>query len=113
MRICGIDYSMASPAICIHEGSEFNYSQCKFYFLTNVKKNVFTFNQNIIGEFFPEYSNESERYDHISNWVLSKLKNVEKVAIEGYAYGEQGRIFHIAENTGLLKYKLWQKKYPV
>ena len=32
--------------------------------------------------------------------------------IEGYAYGAVGRVFQIAENTGLLKYKLWKDGIP-
>ena len=35
------------------------------------------------------------------------------MAIEGYAYGAKGRVFHIAENTGVLKYKLFQANIPV
>lgn len=104
---------MCSPAICIHSGVEFNYSNCHFYFLTSVKKNACVFNSNIHGEFFPEYTHECERYDKISNWVLSKIHDVTSIAIEGYAYGASGRVFHISENTGLLKYKLWQQKYPL
>jgi Holliday junction resolvasome RuvABC endonuclease subunit len=37
----------------------------------------------------------------------------EQVAIEGYAYGAQGRVFHIAENTGILKYKLYEASIPL
>jgi Holliday junction resolvasome RuvABC endonuclease subunit len=37
----------------------------------------------------------------------------DQVAIEGYAYGAKGRVFHIAENTGVLKYKLFQANIPV
>jgi len=33
--------------------------------------------------------------------------------LEGYAYTAQGRVFNIAENTGILKYKLWQSRIPV
>jgi len=35
------------------------------------------------------------------------------VALEGYAYNATGRVFHIAENTGILKYKLYQASIPV
>ena len=28
--------------------------------------------------------------------------------IEDYSFGSTGRVFHIAENCGLLKYKLWE-----
>jgi hypothetical protein len=35
------------------------------------------------------------------------------VALEGYAYSASGRVFHIAENTGILKYKLYHLGVPV
>ena len=34
------------------------------------------------------------------------------VTIEGYSMGSKGKVFHIAENTGLLKYKLWKHNIP-
>ena len=33
--------------------------------------------------------------------------------MEGYAYNAKGKVFQIAENTGLLKYKLFQQGIPV
>jgi Holliday junction resolvasome RuvABC endonuclease subunit len=36
-----------------------------------------------------------------------------RVALEGYAYNATGRVFNIAENTGVLKYKLYQASIPV
>ena len=36
-KICGIDYSLSSPAICICTG-DFHIDNCKIYFKTNVKK---------------------------------------------------------------------------
>lgn len=35
------------------------------------------------------------------------------MALEGYAYNATGRVFHLAENTGVLKYKLYQAGIPV
>lgn len=112
MKICGIDYSLSSPAICVCEGGEFKYSNCQFYFLTSVKKNATSFG-NIQGTLIEEYSHECQRYDFISDWTMNIIKDCDKIAIEGYAYGASGRVFHIAENTGLLKYKIWQNKKPL
>jgi hypothetical protein len=113
MKICGIDYSLTSPAICVHEGNEFSYSNCKFYFLTSVKKNATVFDGRIQGEFMDDYIHECERYDIISNWAMNIIKRCDKIAIEGYAYGASGKVFHIAENTGLLKYKIWNNGKPL
>ena len=33
--------------------------------------------------------------------------------MEGYAYGAKGRVFNLAENMGLLKYKLYKHAIPV
>ena len=52
----------------------------------------------------------AERFSNISNWAINKFhilgKNL-KVFIEGYSYGSKGQaLFQIAENCGILKYKL-------
>jgi len=114
MIIAGIDYSLNGPAICIFEGKEyFTFEKCQFYFLTDVKKNATIFLKNIHGKLFDDYEEECERYDTISDWVMNKIIGCEQVALEDYAFNAQGRVFHIAENTGILKYKLWQNSIPL
>lgn len=44
---------------------------------------------------------------------MDYLTGCEQVAIEGYAFGAKGKVFHIAENTGVLKYRLHQTGIPV
>jgi Holliday junction resolvasome RuvABC endonuclease subunit len=34
-------------------------------------------------------------------------REVTKVYLENYSLGSKGRVFNIAENTGILKYRLW------
>ena len=112
--IAGIDYSLNGPAICVIDTEkEFLFKNCSFYFLTDIKKNATVFLNNIHGENFSEYNQDCERYDTISEWVMRVCVGCEQVALEGYAYNAQGRVFHIAENTGILKYKLWQSSIPV
>jgi Holliday junction resolvasome RuvABC endonuclease subunit len=112
--IAGIDYSLNGPAICVIDTEkEFLFKNCSFYFLTDIKKNATVFLNNIHGENFSEYNQDCERYDTISEWVMRVCVGCEQVALEGYAYNAQGRVFHIAENTGILKYKLWQNSIPV
>ena len=60
-----------------------------------------------------EYSCDESRYDSISDWAMDKLTGCREVAIEGYAYGATGRVFNIAENTGILKYKLYNATIPI
>lgn len=114
-RFGGIDYSLTSPSICIYEGkvNEFDFDKCKIYFLSNTKK-FSTYNyKNIDGqENLSNFSSPEERYDFISDWAMDIIisHEVEKVAIEDYSYGSTGKVFHIAENAGLLKWKLWQSE---
>jgi Holliday junction resolvasome RuvABC endonuclease subunit len=44
---------------------------------------------------------------------MKYLKGIEQACIEGYAMGAKGKIFNIAENTGVLKYKLYQNQIPL
>ena len=121
IRICGIDYSLTSPALCVFIGnspSEFNYKNCQFYFLTQSEKYAKQFPPNILGSIPKRYASNGQpemvghpcqRYENISNWVLNILNvfTIDKVYLEDYSYGSKGRVFHIAENAGILKYKLW------
>ena len=51
-----------------------------------------------------------EKYTYLSDWAFDHLiwynGRVEKIFLEDYAYAATGRVFHIAENAGILKYKL-------
>ena len=119
----GIDYSLSSPGICVNTSEEeFRYEDCKFYYLTNTKKYQGTFKEKIafgtsdveyIGTPHKPYSSEPERYNNIASWVIDIIKlNARSwplhpiIQIEDYSFGSTGRVFHIAENLGLLKYKL-------
>ena len=50
----------------------------------------------------------------MAEWSLQWISaaGCSRVAIEGYAFGAVGRVFQIAENCGLLKYKLWKQGIP-
>jgi len=123
----GIDYSLSSPGICVNTSEdEFQYEDCKFYYLTNTKKYEGTFKEKMafgtsaveyIGTPHRPYNSEPERYNNIANWAINIIKlygdattglNRIKptIQIEDYSFGSTGRVFHIAENLGLLKYKL-------
>ena len=116
----GIDYSLSSPGVCVNTSKgEFKYEDCSFYYLTGTKKYDNTFKDNdvrYVGTGHKLYTSEPERYNNIANWVIDIIKSyVYKsyypkeqpiIQIEDYSYGSTGRVFHIAENLGLLKYKL-------
>ena len=116
-KLVGIDYSLTSPAICVTDDFKFEYSH--FYFLTNKKKHLGKFG-NIIGYEHQPYTDPIQRFTQISDWVLKVLKlnhskdNIDTlaIAIENYSYGSKGQaLFQIAENCGILKYRLAEEKY--
>ena len=118
----GIDYSLSSPGVCVNTSEgEFRYEDCTFYFLTNTKKYNTTFKEKIafgtsavefVGSPHNLYTSEPQRYNHIAAWVVDIINSYvfwqeqPIIQIEDYSYGSTGRVFHIAENLGLLKYKL-------
>ena len=114
MRIAGVDYSMTSPAVCVHIGDQWDIMNCKFFYLNKTKKLAKKFLSGMIcGKLLPgEFSHECERYNHVAEWTIKHLYGMDHVSIEGYAYGATGRVFQIAENTGLLKHKLWELDIP-
>ena len=118
----GIDYSLSSPGVCVNTSEgEFRYEDCTFYFLTNTKKYNTTFKEKIafgtsavefVGSPHQLYTSEPQRYNQIADWVIDIINSYvfwqeqPTIQIEDYSYGSTGRVFHIAENLGLLKYKL-------
>ena len=108
--IVGIDYSLTSPAVCINNEGEY-----MFYYLTNKKKYIGQMAKNIIGYEHQEYDTPIKRFSQISDWVFDILKDTfhkqQQVYIEGYSFGSKGQgIFQIAENCGILKYRLQENK---
>ncbi len=108
-NVCvGIDYSMSSPAICIHTGLDWHFDNCKFYFVT-AKKRCIVPKHNFYPSDYPLYSSQEERFHWLSDWAIQLIVPTASVWMEGYAYASTGIVFDIGENTGLLKHKLWKK----
>jgi Holliday junction resolvasome RuvABC endonuclease subunit len=109
--IIGIDYSMTSPSLCVFTNASFSYSKCRFYYLTD-KKKLEVKNKTMEGTLFDEYTSQQERFDFISNWAMNVITKYKPNAVymEDYSFGSTGRVFNIAENAGLLKYKMWISK---
>ena len=102
----GIDYSLTSPAV---------YVDGKYYYLTNKKKWLGAMSEDIIGYEHKEYKTPIHRFKQISNFVLDIISDYKspKCYIEGYAYGAKGQgLFQIAENGGILKYRLEEQNIP-
>ena len=109
--IVGIDYSTTSPCVCLNFKDDYD-----FHFLTNRKKLEGSFDNDkfiITGTHLPEFANKIERYRFISSWVMDILEKytVYQIFLEDYAFAATGRVFHIGENTGILKYRLNRCEY--
>ena len=102
---------MTSPAVCLFNGEEW-YAR----FLTQTEKHLtHRVYESKLGTFevhgypYPPYTTQEQRFNGIADWVMDLLDDVSaKVVIEDYAMGARGRVFHIAENCGLLKHKIWK-----
>jgi len=112
----GIDYSLTSPAICV-QGEDHCFSKSEFHYLTDKKKLVGQQCSNITGWEHSEWKCPEQRYENIANWVFSRLEpyGIEKfkVYIEDYSMGSKGKVFHIAENTGVLKYLIYKRELDI
>jgi len=110
--IVGIDYSLTSPAICINID---NADVLMFYYLTNKKKYIGQVSEDIIGYEHKDYDTPIRRFTYISDFILDHISGLINpiVFIEGYSFGSKGQgVFQIAENCGILKYRLQEAEIP-
>lgn len=112
MTYFGIDYSMTCPCLCIL-GKDFDDSV--FFFMVDKLRYTGFRNGNIVGLEYPSWTTPESRYDALSSRFIDIILKVpvvgpfeKTVMIEDYSMGSRGRVFHIAENCGLLKYKLYK-----
>lgn len=108
----GIDYSISCPAMCIHEGDNWSYDNCHFYYLTSRKKSLINCG-NITSELHKSFSSNEERFDQIADFFISQIDYCCRVLIEAYSFGSIGQVFNIAECTGILKHKLYLKNCKI
>lgn len=105
MIICGIDYSITSPAVAI-----FNGTDVRLYGWTG-KKHTQWSNKSLHIDVcpYPEYTSEIERLSNLAACVHDTIMihNPTHAFIEGYSFGGSGKVFNIAEGCGILKHKLW------
>ena len=111
--IIGIDYSLTSPAICVHKGDKWSWKNCTIHYATSVKKYEGDYLKGkIYGRLHLPYTSQTERHDQISNWAISVIPNsYANIFLEGYSYGSKGLVFNLAENMGILKYKFYRTKH--
>jgi Holliday junction resolvasome RuvABC endonuclease subunit len=104
---------MTSPAICIHAGDSWSFKNCLFFYQTSVKK-MHVKTKTFEGSLFKDHITQEERFYNNAAWAEVILKKYQPnfAAVEGYAMGAKGKVFHIGENTGVLKQALWRNNIP-
>ena len=105
----GIDYSLTSPAVCLDNGN------LMFFYLTNKKKWTGQMSEDIIGYEHKEWTDPIQRFTYISDFVFDIIGSLvnPQIFIEGYSFGSKGQgLFQIAENCGILKYRLQEENLP-
>jgi len=108
-KFCGVDYSMTSPGVTIHDGENFTS-----YFISTNKKfvgNFHSFNgHRFIGLEYPDWTTPEQRFDAVSELFFKIIPtDVKMIVIEGYAFGStSSSLFQIAENCGVFKQKLYK-----
>lgn len=115
MRFIGIDYSTTTPAITAMDKD----GNTDTYFLTGVRRHTGAHayggahgrTHAWIGYDYPDYVCQEHRFHQIAEWSMKIVKPDDVIMIEDYAFASKGRVFHIAENCGLLKHKLWAAGY--
>ena len=115
-KIAGVDYSLTSPCICVCDiqNEEFDFNNCEFHFFAQTKHQLQLPHKNLLSYSPIEYTTDSERYNKLSDWVINIFSTnfiKTNVYFEDYAFAATGRVFHIAENVGVLKLKFWQKNF--
>lgn len=105
MTAVGIDYSMTCPAAC-----SYNPSITQFWFANELKGDVKL--PRVTAVETPKFDSVSKRAAWLANrftdWFFQSgsYPDTKEVYIEDYAFSATGRVFHIGENAGILKYFL-------
>ena len=102
----GIDYSMQAPAACVFSDTPQFWCahQRSFPSLPSLTTTKISFTEVV------------PRAEMMAQALIQWLRNfpdVRTVYIEDYAYNATGRVFHIGEHAGILKYLLWLSRYDI
>ena len=119
-KIAGVDYSLTSPAVCVwkaeNDDGYFDFDSCDLYYLESVQrwKSAAASGPGLLNlhlEVYPEWETEEQRHDLLTDWTMRVIQGCE-VFIEGYAFATSGKSYvrSVAENTGLLKHKMYKVK---
>lgn len=108
--IVGIDYSMSSPAVCLYDNIKpFSFENVEIHFIAQAKSHELYSDGILKGHSISLHKTQEERYDILATWAMQFIQSKhDQVFIEGYSFSSTGRVFNIAENTAILKHKLYR-----
>lgn len=109
--VVGIDYSMTCPAASMFSSSDQTFADVKMFYIHGTQRRCPVPNIHQVCYLVPD--SQEERFDFLSSqfvsWIMAHtIGNEVVVYVEDYAFNARGKVFHIGENTGLLKHKLWK-----
>lgn len=125
MIVAGIDYSITCPAICVFDSEmDFNHRNFLFFVLkkglskkekTRISNLETGWNKNISVVEQSTTECDTERFIQNAVFFLDIIKkyDVQKVFMEAYAFHGKGKVFNLAEATGVLKTLLFLERIPL
>lgn len=117
MICAGIDYSTTSPSICVFkDDGTINPSNCVYHcFAIDKWRDGWSSIQNVNCYKLPKELRDLSKFKFLAEWTIEAIRwfdnRVQKVILEDYSFGSTGRVFHIAENVGVLKLKLLENGF--
>jgi len=116
MFICGIDYSVSSPAVVKAELND-NMDIIDISYLSfNSTLKMCKLDSNIIYNKKDKFNNDFDRYMYLRDTVISFIYGTnppDYIAIEGYAMHGVGKLLNIAEATMLVKEEIYNRYTPL
>ncbi|RKY69499.1 MAG: hypothetical protein DRQ24_10695 [Candidatus Latescibacterota bacterium] len=116
MFICGIDYSISSPAVVKAElDDNLNILSIGYMSFSSTLKNC-KIDDNLHHNVKKNFKDDISRFQFLRDKMESYIygKDVpDYIAIEGYAMGGMGKVFNIAEATSLTKSMIYDHNTPL
>jgi hypothetical protein len=108
MLIGGLDFSITSPSICIYNSDKDTYNitswtQIKSKQMKKTKVNNFTFESIYI-------ERTDSFYFDLSDEISKRIKKLDYLGIEQYAFSGSGKLTVLAEVVGIIKYNFYKAK---
>ena len=123
MWYASVDYSLTSPAMCMYHSTDDVY---RWYYMSTTKSKLKE-SHNLQSALIDVHKSVNQdllegsidasmsRYNQISDYFMRTIDVLrpKQVFLEGYSLGSVGKVFSIAENTAILKQKLYNNGHFV